>query len=126
MFGKIGAFWNVFRQGQVVSSPAAWKKGQVTVTMVGGLIIAVVQLAKVFGYEVYVDEDTVSAVSGGVIAIVNWLLTYATTDKIGLPSKPAPEPMPEAPRYTDAKNVSTIDDATRRRAEEFIRDTYKG
>lgn len=88
MLGKMSAILNLFRQGSAVANPAAWKKGQITVTMLGGMFIAVAQVAKAFGYDVGFNEDTAAAIAGGVIALVNFLLTLTTTDKIGvLPAK---------------------------------------
>lgn len=85
---KMLALLNLFRKGSAVDDPAAWKQHQVTATMVGVFIMALVQLAKAFGYDIHIDDTTATALAGGAIAAVNVVLTYVTSDKIGvLPAK---------------------------------------
>lgn len=86
MIGKITAVWRVFRKGEEVANPAAWKAGQVTATAIGGFLIAAVQAASAFGFEVPADEGQISAIAAGVLAIGNILLTLATSRKVGLPA----------------------------------------
>lgn len=87
MIDKIKALWELMQKGKSVADPALWKSRQITVTMLGGLIIAAVQLAKVFGYELPVDENTASAIAGGVLAVTNVFLTLSTSDKVGVGAK---------------------------------------
>lgn len=88
MFGKLGAIWDLFRKGQAVENPEAWKKGQVTVTVLAPVILAAAHLTETFGLGIKVDPDSATAIAGGIIAIVNVVLTFTTTDKIGiLPAK---------------------------------------
>lgn len=84
MFEKLRDFYELFRVGKSVADPALWKSYQVTSTMLGGVIIAGVKLAKVFNYDLPIDEATADTIAGGVIAAVNVVLTITTTDKIGL------------------------------------------
>lgn len=88
MLAKIKALWNVLQKGKEVADPENWKKRQVTSTLLGGAIIAVVQLAKAFDYDLQIDEDTVTAIAGGIIAFVNWIGTLATTTKVGIGKAP--------------------------------------
>lgn len=83
--GKVIALWRVFRKGEAVANPALWKTGQITVTMVAVLLVAAVQAAASFGFEVHADENQITAVAGGVVALVNVLLTVATSKTVGLP-----------------------------------------
>ena len=123
---KIKAVLAVFRKGAVVANPRLWKQGQITATAVGALLIAVAQLGKVFGHDLNLDPDTASAVAGGVVAFVNWLCTLATSKHVGLPGlvpvpEPTPEPLPSPQKAQDDSEVSRFDEATRQRAEAFLR-----
>jgi hypothetical protein len=86
MIAKLSAIWRVFRKGEEVANPAAWKAGQVTATAIGGFLIAAVQAASAFGFEVPADEGQISAIAAGVLAVGNILLTLATSRKVGLPA----------------------------------------
>lgn len=81
---KISALWNLFKVGQSVSDPSKWKSRQITVTVLGAVILAVVNLLAAFGISIPVDTETANAIAGGIIAIVNVILTLITTDKIGV------------------------------------------
>lgn len=89
---KLFAMLDLFRKGSAVANPTAWKNHQVTATMVGVVIMAIVQLAKALGYALPIDDDTATAIAGGVIGVVNIVLTYVSSDKVGLlPAKQADE-----------------------------------
>lgn len=79
----ISSVWCVFKAGGVVANPAAWKKRQVSVNQVGALLCALAALAKGLGYDLKIDDATLMGVAGGVFAVVNWVFTVVTTDKIG-------------------------------------------
>lgn len=83
---KIAAVWALFRQGEAVADPAKWKMRQVTGTMLAGVILAMVNLAKAFGYDIPIDTDMANLLGAGLLAGVNVVLTVTTTDKIGLPA----------------------------------------
>ena len=81
---KILSLWNLLKQGRVIANAAAWKNRQITVTVLAGVILAVVNTLAVFGYSFPVDTETANAVAAGIIAVVNVVLTVVTTDKIGI------------------------------------------
>ena len=85
---KILAALNVFRKGQVVANPAAWKTGQITGSILAGLLAAIVAGAKTFGYELPVSDDQLLAIGSGIVAIVGLFLNPAATvvssDKVGM------------------------------------------
>lgn len=87
MFGKLGALWTLFRQGEQISDAAKWKNRQITATALAGVILAACALAKQFGYSVPLDMDSATAIGGGIVAVVNIVLTIVTTDKVGLRAK---------------------------------------
>lgn len=88
---KLFALIAVFRKGSAVANPAAWKAGQVTGSIVAGLVASLVALAKVFGYELPLSDDQILAIGSSIVAIVGLFispaLTVATTEKIGLPAE---------------------------------------
>ena len=91
---KLAAILDLFRKGRSVMDKEAWKNRQITATVLGTVIMAGVQVAKVFGVELppQLDEDTITLLSGGLIGLVNIVLTYTTSDKAGiLPEKNSQE-----------------------------------
>lgn len=105
---KISALWDLFRKGECVADPAKWKARQITATVLGAAIMAAIQALKAFGIDIAIDENSALAIAGGVIAVVNVVLTITTTDKIGLPAKQA---MPSSSIATSVKvqNVNNAD-----------------
>lgn len=85
---KILAILNLFRKGSAVADKEAWKKGQIGATVVGGAIIAVVQVAGAFGYPLPIPEDVATQIGAAIIGVVNFALTYMTSESVGiLPEK---------------------------------------
>jgi hypothetical protein len=88
---KVLALFQVFRKGQSVANPEAWKKGQVTGSVVAGLLGAFVAAAKAFGYPLPVSDDQLLAIGSGIVAVMGLFLnpavTVASSDKVGLPSR---------------------------------------
>lgn len=84
MIKRAKAAFKLLQKGKAVADPAKWKSRQITATAITGAIWAAVQAAEVFGYAVPLDEATVDSVAVGVLAVVNWVLTLSTSDKIGV------------------------------------------
>lgn len=84
---KLSALFNLFRKGSSVSDPTAWKNKQITATVLGAFILALINVLAAFGYALPIDTETANAIAGGIIAFINVLLTVTTTDKVGLPAK---------------------------------------
>ena len=84
---KITSVIDLFRKGQVVADPEKWKNRQVTATVLGAVIVAGANTATAFGYPIPVDIDTANTIAVGLISVLNAVMTYVTTDKIGLPEK---------------------------------------
>lgn len=90
MFKKLKAILDLFRKGQSVVNVEAWKNGQITGAIVGGLIIAGVNLAHLFGLDLPVDLDTANTIGAGIVAVAHVVLTVITSKRAGiLPAKPA-------------------------------------
>lgn len=84
MIAKMKALMTLMRKGRSVADPAKWKSRQITATALTGAIWATIQAAEAFGYAIPIDEATVDSVAIGVLALVNWVLTLSTSEKIGL------------------------------------------
>lgn len=87
MFKKAKAAFTLLQKGKAVADPAKWKSRQITATMLTGVIWAALQAAEAFGYTVPVDETTVDSIAVGVLALVNWVLTLSTSEKVGMQSR---------------------------------------
>jgi hypothetical protein len=144
MFAKLGSYMDLFRKGSEVANVEKWKSHQITGTMVAGVLIALMNLAKVYGYElpIGITTDDLNQLAVGVIAVANIMLTCTTSKRAGLLSaKPdvsvgsdvlgqSPEAMPiEVPRAEVADEptvVQTIDQTTIEAAERSVKDIYIG
>ncbi len=98
---KLYAFLNLFRKGAVISDPVVWKQRQVTATVLGSVIMAVVGVANAYGYNLPIDNETALAIAGGVLGVVNVCLTYVSSDKIGVGRKPEDSGLGVTPTETD-------------------------
>ena len=84
MIKRARAAYALLQKGKAVADPAKWKSRQITATALTGLIWAGIKTAEAFGYAIPVDEATVDSIAVGVLALVNWLLTLSTSEKVGL------------------------------------------
>lgn len=84
MIKRAAAAWRVLKAGEQVSDPKLWKERQVSITMITGFLWAALHAAEAFGVNIPVDDGAVDAIGMGVLALVNTVLTYATTRKIGI------------------------------------------
>jgi len=84
MIKKIKAAMLLFKRGQVVADPAKWKSRQITSTMIVGLIYAAIEAAGAFGYDLTIDQASIDAIAVGILAIVNVVFTFTTSDKVGM------------------------------------------
>lgn len=84
MIAKMKALMTLMRKGRSVADPAKWKSRQITATALTGAIWAAIQAAEAFGYAIPIDEATVDSVAVGTLALVNWMLTLSTSEKVGL------------------------------------------
>lgn len=100
MFGKLSAFFDLFRKGQEISNAEAWKKGTISVSALSAFLYAIVKLTKGTQYEVPLDEASVEAFSGAVLTLAATVMHIVTSKKAGvLPARaieqPAGDPLPE-------------------------------
>ncbi len=88
---KLINWFNLYRKGEMVDNPVAWKNGQISVTLVTAFIGAIIALAKNYGYQIPLDEITQTHIAYTVIALVglfNVNATLVSSEKVGLPPKP--------------------------------------
>lgn len=83
---KLLALLTLFRKGNAVADPSLWKKRQVEATMLGGVIVAGIQVLQAFGVDLPITADDATALAAGMLVLINACLTYVTTDKIGIGS----------------------------------------
>jgi hypothetical protein len=74
-------WWQVIYKGYELSNAAAWKHVQNAINVVAGILFFVVQ-----NYQLPIDKDMVNLLAGGIVAVVNIILTIATSKKVGLPT----------------------------------------
>ena len=90
MFDKLTSAFKLFRLGAEIANAEKWKAGQITGTLLGGLLLALVNLAAAFGHPLPLDADTANTIGAGLLAVVNVVLTAVTSERAGLlPAKPA-------------------------------------
>jgi len=84
MIRRLKIAYTLLQKGKAVSDPVKWKSHQITATALTGVIWAALQTSEAFGYAIPVDEQTVDSVAVGFLALVNWLLTLSTSEKVGM------------------------------------------
>jgi len=87
MWAKTRAAWRVFKAGQAVANPAAWKAGQVGANAIAALLIAGHELVEAMGYEIPISGEGIDAVAAGIFVVVNVVCTVVSTDKVGVRDK---------------------------------------
>ena len=89
MIKEFQAFITLFKQGKEVANPEFWKNAQVKANL-AALIGAIALISAGFGYDIHLNDATVSAASGGIVAfytIGNSVLTLITSKKVGIKAK---------------------------------------
>jgi uncharacterized membrane protein len=81
------AWFTVLQRGHNLLDPTKWKKRQVTVSALVGLMYAAVRLAESYGFTIPTDDKTLDAIAVAVLAIANVLLTVGADPELGLPKR---------------------------------------
>jgi len=87
---QVVAISDLFRKGEAVANKGAWKSGQISATVVGGVVVAAVNVAQAYGYHIpaNLDADLITSVCAGLVSVVNVVLTWVTSESAGiLPAK---------------------------------------
>lgn len=88
---RIKALLALFRQGNEVANPGAWKNA----TIVANLLLAIAGVAAAFGFKFELSADNATAIAAGAIAavgLVNGVVHAVTSKKAGLPAEVPPAP----------------------------------
>jgi uncharacterized membrane protein len=82
---------DVLKQGKMVADPVAWKRGQITASVLSALLITILNMGRVFGYELPISDEQINIISAGIVTLVGLFVvpvaTVASTDKIGFKPK---------------------------------------
>lgn len=81
---KLSLFWKLLHEGEAVSDPAKWKSHQVSANQIALVITTLVGIAASFGYKTDLDGQAALAIGGGLVAVVNWVLTLTTSKTVGV------------------------------------------
>jgi len=104
MFEKLGAFLRVLRVGNEVVDPDKWMKRQANGNKVGLFILALLGLAKAYGYNFPMSDDNALILGGAIVSIWNIVLTTVSTHETGLlPAKPDADRGPAVPAEAPEK-----------------------
>ena len=98
---KLLALLDLFRKGNAVADPALWKNRQIKATLLLPTFGALIAVLRAFGLEVPLDDTQITQLVTGLVVLLNLLLTYSTTDKVGLPAKPDCDPPNRFPDIKD-------------------------
>jgi hypothetical protein len=76
----------ILLQGVTVANPKAWQTGQVTGTVLGGLILALLNAAHAYGFALPVSIDTATANEAGaaLLTLFNIGMSAASHAHIGI------------------------------------------
>lgn len=84
---RIFAAVALFKAGNSVLDPAKWKNRQVTVTALTTAIWAAIRLGESYGLTVEVNDALVDSIAVAILGVVNLVLTFTTSEKVGLPNR---------------------------------------
>lgn len=88
---KLAAGWKVFTAGQSMVAAVRGKQAQVAANAIAtflGLLVAFGD--SLFGWSFKLDDQMLAALGVVGYGAINWLLTVASTDKIGITGRAAP------------------------------------
>lgn len=77
---------SAMKAGESLKDPAKWKNRQDTANLISMVLVAVIAVAKVAGYEIPLDDEQVAiwgTAGAGVLYAINSYLIKATSEKMG-------------------------------------------
>jgi hypothetical protein len=84
---KLKVLWALFQAGKVVSDPAKWKRRQIGASAITTFLWAILEAARAYGYDIALPEEAVNSAAIALLAVVNFVFTITTTEKLGLSSR---------------------------------------
>lgn len=89
LIANLPKFWDLFKEGEALSNAAAWKNKLVAVNGVVAFIATALLIAKAYGFDLELDDDTIHGLAGGVVALVgavNAVMHVVANKDVGLSS----------------------------------------
>jgi hypothetical protein len=124
MFTKLMDILSLFRKGSEVANKSTWKNVGTATPALAALIMALVKFACDRGWiNVQITLEEATQIACGVSTAVLYIVHICSSKHAGiLPAQSAPSPVsePEQENKPKEQNVSSIDEATRKRAEEYL------
>ena len=87
--GKILALWGLFKAGESVANPTAWKTGAITVSMLAPVLLKTDDVLQSFGVPLHVTDAQAGTIAAGVIALVNIVVHFIADKNMGIPTNDA-------------------------------------
>lgn len=95
---KFIALFDVFRKGSMVANPELWKNGGAALqAAIAAFIVSAIAAAKGLGYELPISTDAAMAIAGGISAVAGVVVTFVSSDKVGLAARVEPSAVAGAP-----------------------------
>lgn len=91
IFKLVNLLPKAMQEGEKVSNPEAWKKGQITAGILAGFLTTLLGVANAFGYEIPITSEQINYIAGGLLSsygMYNIIATVVSTEKIGFKSNP--------------------------------------
>ena len=88
MITEFKAFFDLFHQGKQLANSATWKNRTIATNTLVTVLGAAAIVAKGFGYDLHLDDQTIQALGAGAVAVYglyNAVITVITSAKVGLP-----------------------------------------
>lgn len=82
---KLLALLSLFREGNEVADPKLWKTRQNNANIFVPVLAALVAVLRLFGVDVPLDNDSLALLSGGLLVLVNLVITNISSKRVGLP-----------------------------------------
>ena len=92
------AIFNAFRRGGSLVDVVRGKQWGAFAGVCGTFIMALAQVARAFGLDLALTSEAAEQIGLGIAAAAGVFVTYATSNKVGLPGLP---PMPAKPAPAD-------------------------
>jgi len=81
---KLMDLLSLFRKGNEVANPEAWKDGGNAATVLVPAIMMAVKVAGDYGIGITLDTTTAAAIAAGIVALVHFVLNNITSKRGGL------------------------------------------
>lgn len=121
MLEKVSACWNLFRKGEEVANPEAWKNAHNFGLILGAAILALINVLKAFDvkFPVSMDVNQANVIGFGLATLFSFVLNNITSARAGIlpaknkPAQPVPAANGDAESDTDSRSqMQSVPDAS--------------